>query len=280
MSSGQIAVLGAIAGFTIFLGLPLGRLKPMPRVKTALNAVAIGILLFLLWDVLSHAWQPVDEALGKHEIGSAVGKGLVLAATLGVGLLGLVWFDRAPKGALKAAPKSPDRQPVRSGPGAATVAELAPSHLHTGASRLALMIATGIGLHNFAEGLAIGNSAAAGDLTLALMLVIGFGLHNATEGFGIVAPLTGQRPSWAFLAVLGLIGGSPTFLGTLVGQHFTNDLVSIAFLGLAAGSILYVVIELLAVARKADLKTITTWGIFVGLVLGFATDAIITAAGA
>jgi ZIP family zinc transporter len=57
------------------------------------------------------------------------------------------------------------------------------------------MIAAGIGLHNFADGLAIGNSAAAGDITLALMLIIGFGLHNATEGFGIGAPLTGDRPS-------------------------------------------------------------------------------------
>jgi ZIP family zinc transporter len=56
--------------------------------------------------------------------------------------------------------------------------------------------------------------------------------------------------------------------------------LSIAFLGLAAGSILYVVIELLAVARKADLKTITAWGVYVGLILGFATDAVLTAAGA
>jgi ZIP family zinc transporter len=115
---------------------------------------------------------------------------------------------------------------------------------------------------------------------LAVVLVIGFGLHNATEGFGIVAPLTGHRPSWGFLAVLGLIGGGPTLLGTLVGQRFTNDTVSIAFLGLAAGSILYVIIELLAVARVSNLKTLTSWGIFAGLVLGFATDAIITAAGA
>ena len=84
-----------------------------------------------------------------------------------------------------------------------------------------------------------------------LILVIGFALHNGTEGFGIVAPLTGQRPSWGFLAILGLIGGGPTFVGTLVGQRFMNETVSVAFLGLAAGSILYVVIELLAVARKA-----------------------------
>ena len=71
-----------------------------------------------------------------------------------------------------------------------------------------LLIAVGIGLHNFAEGLAIGQSAASGDIALATLLVIGFGLHNATEGFGIVAPLaadeTAERPSWAFLGLLGL----------------------------------------------------------------------------
>jgi ZIP family zinc transporter len=145
-----------------------------------------------------------------------------------------------------------------------------------------MMIAIGIGLHNFAEGLAIGNSAAHGALQLAVLLVIGFGLHNATEGFGIVAPMAaqGRRPTWGYLFVLGLIGGGPTFLGTLAGQRVANPVLSIGFLTLAAGSILYVVIELLAVARKQGLKDITTWGIMLGVLLGFATDAIVTAAGA
>jgi ZIP family zinc transporter len=149
-------------------------------------------------------------------------------------------------------------------------------------SDLPMMIAIGIGLHNFAEGLAIGNSAARGALQLAVLLVIGFGLHNATEGFGIVAPMAaeGRRPSWRYLFLLGLIGGGPTFLGTLVGQRVVNSTLSIGFLTLAAGSILYVVIELLAVARKQALKEITTWGILLGVLLGFATDAIVTAAGA
>ncbi len=145
-----------------------------------------------------------------------------------------------------------------------------------------MMIAIGIGLHNFAEGLAIGNSAARGALQLAVLLVIGFGLHNATEGFGIVAPMAaeGRRPSWRYLFLLGVIGGGPTFLGTLVGQRVVNETLSIGFLTLAAGSILYVVIELLAVARKQALKEITTWGILLGILLGFVTDAIVTAAGA
>ncbi len=272
MSPSQIALLGAVAGVTIYLGLPLGRLRAeLPRLKTLLNGIATGVLVFLLWDVLAHAWEPIDSGLGHGDFGVALGNGAVLTVTLGVSLLGMVYFDQATHR------RRPQRRP---GPGAATVGELDASTVAAPAARLALTIAVGIGLHNFAEGLAIGSSAAGGDLSLALLLVIGFGLHNATEGFGIVAPMVGTRPSWGYLAVLGLIGGGPTFLGTLVGQAFVNDTVSVAFLGLAAGSILYVVIELLAVARKAGFKTVPTWGLLLGLFLGFATDAVITAAGA
>jgi ZIP family zinc transporter len=242
----------------------------MPRLKALLNAVAIGILTFLLWDVLSQAWDPIDSALSDHAFGPAIGKGAVLVVCLGIGLVGLVRFEQW---TIRRAPERAE------GPGAAARTELAPTARRGDTGRLALMIAIGIGLHNFAEGLAIGNSAASGELALAVLLIIGFGLHNATEGFGIVAPLAGTRPSWGYLALLGLIGGGPTFLGTIVGQSVVNDVLSIAFLGLAAGSILYVVIELLAVARKLALKQITTWGILVGLVLGFATDAVVTAAG-
>jgi ZIP family zinc transporter len=150
------------------------------------------------------------------------------------------------------------------------------------ARRLALLIAIGIGLQNFGEGLAIGASAAVGAIGLATVLVIGFALHNATEGFGIVAPLAaeGDRPSWGFLLLMGVIGGAPTFLGTVVGRQFTNEALSVVSLTLAAGSILSVVVQLLGVAHRAGRKELLYWGVLLGLVAGFLTDMVVTAGGA
>ena len=280
MSGPEIVALGALAGFTIFLGLPMGRLRnPAPRAKAFLNSFAIGILVFLLWDVLSGAIEPVQTALTKAQDhhGSWLRFGWLsatFAGCLAIGLVVLVYYDRW-MARRKAA--------ATFGPGAAAVAELTahPIHRLSEPKRLALFIAIGIGLHNFSEGLAIGQSAASGELHLALLLVIGFGLHNATEGFGIIGPLTveTERPTWGYLTVLGLIGGGPTFVGTLVGQSVVNATLFLGFLALAAGSILYVVMELLAVGRRLGYKELATWGILIGLLAGFATDMVLKAAG-
>jgi len=280
MSTTQILVLGALAGFTIFLGLPIGRIRSAsPALKAGLSAMATGILLFLLWDVLVHGIQPVEEALRKAtDDGGSWGDFVQLAVTFAagatVGLMSLVYYDRW---------FGRQRSKAMLGPGAASAAEFDRSWVAglSPAAWLALLIATGIGLHNFSEGLAIGQSAAQDQVTLALVLIIGFGLHNATEGFGIVAPMSGDevRPSWKFLALLGVIGGGPTFIGTLLGQTWVNETVSVAFLALAAGSILYVVIQLMNVNQKLGYKTLVVWMFLAGLFLGFATDFIIEAVG-
>ncbi len=277
MSTTQTLILGAIAGATIFLGLPLGRVgSTAPAVRTALTAFATGILIFLLWDVLSHGVDPVDTAMSAHRWGRVAELAPLLGGGLIVGLMSLVYYDRW---------MTNKRATPLVGPGAAAVDEFkSRSWIEslTPGRRLALLIATGIGLHNFGEGLAIGQAAAADEVSLALVLIIGFALHNATEGFGIVGPMSGEseRPSWGFLALMGLIGGGPTFVGTVIGQAWVSEALGVVFFALAAGSILYVVIQLLEVCRRHAMPVVVAWWIIAGIVLGVATDFVLVAAGA
>jgi zinc transporter, ZIP family len=287
-------LLGFIAGVTILLGLPVGRLRGVKTsLKLFLNATAVGVLLFLVWDVLSAAWEPIDAALasahdGGNGLAAAAGYGVLFSGGLAAGLISLVFYERWMARQVAATPA--EGPPRRHGPGATTLGEVNPPRglrSWSAARHLALLIAVGIGLHNFAEGLAIGQSAASGEIGLALMLVIGFGLHNATEGFGIVAPLAGdidtdgevRRPSWGFLLSLGLVAGGPTFVGTLVGHGFTSEPVSVAFLSLAAGSLLYVITQLISVAARSRRNDLLAYGLLIGLLAGFLTDAIVTLAG-
>jgi zinc transporter, ZIP family len=283
VSDGQILLLGFIAGATILLGLPMGRLRrPAPELRQLLNAAACGILIFLLWDVLAAGFEPLEEPveeLGEGhggEVGEVLGYGVLFFGGLTIGLMGLIYYEAWMTRRIEAQQQKPH------GPGAMSAEETRIRGLASWstARQLALLIAVGIGLHNFAEGLAIGGAAAADEIDLAIVLVIGFGLHNATEGFGITAPLAaeGDRPSWPFLLGLGAIAGGPTFVGTLIGQSVTSEPVSVIFLTLAAGSILYVVIQLIGIGLKHR-RTILGWGILLGLTAGFVTDLVIDAAG-
>jgi zinc transporter, ZIP family len=274
MNEATTILLGAIAGLTIFLGLPVARLGNLSRqAQGFLNAIATGILVFLLWDVLTKASEPVGRALEDVHKGqpyqfAALVTLFVLG--LGVGLLSLVYFNSTIRGRLTA------RWPGQfDGPGAAVATEAAaPSTGRT----LAVMIATGLGLHNFSEGLAIGQSAAAGAITFAGVLIIGFALHNVTEGFGIAAPLASDtaRPSWGFLALAGLIGGGPTFLGTVVGYSFTSTYLFVLFLTLAAGALVYVINEMFGVGRRMSSPVALGWGVFFGFLAGYSTDLLLT----
>jgi ZIP family zinc transporter len=277
MSTTQTFILGAIAGGTMFLGLPMGKLRHTrlgPR--AALAAVATGILIFLFWDVTSNGVEPVEGALDASRWGPFAARAALLAVGFTLGVMSLVYYDSWLKSR---------RATSLVGPGAAAVDEFQrPKGLHglSHPQRLALLIATGIGIHNFAEGLAIGQSAAADEIALALVLIIGFGLHNATEGFGIVGPLTGEAelPSWRFLGLLGLVGGAPTFIGTVIGYSWVSLALQVFFFALAAGSILYVVLELAAGCRRYGMPVLVTWMILLGIALGFSTDFVLSAVGA
>jgi zinc transporter, ZIP family len=279
LSQSTTIILGAIAGFTIFLGLPVARMRGLSTsAQGFLNAIATGILIFLLWDVISKANEPVQKALdGVHQghPGTFVALVAILVGGLGLGLLSLVYFNNVMLERILR------KRRAANGPGALAVDRVATRGGVGSPTALALMIAVGLGLHNFSEGLAIGQSAASGAISFALVLIIGFGLHNITEGFGIAAPLASAeaRPSWGFLFLAGLIGGGPTFLGTVVGYSFTSTYVFVLFLSLAAGALIYVIGEMFAVGRRMNIPATVGWGILLGFAAGYGTDLLLTFAG-
>jgi ZIP family zinc transporter len=272
-------ILGAIAGGTIFIGLPVGRMQNLSAAtRAALSALATGILVFLLWDVLSGAVEPIETALDDRHWGRFWWLAVLGVAGFAVGLMSLVYYSEWMKN------RSQRRATALVGPGAAAIDEFEGRtwlDTLTPGKQLALLIAVGIGVHNFGEGLAIGQAAATGAASLAVTLIVGFALHNATEGFGICGPMTGEgtTPSWGFLAAMGLIGGGPTFLGTLLGNAWSSEAMSVVFFAIAAGSILYVVMELFAVNRRYGHTVLVTWLVLVGILLGFATDFVVSASG-
>jgi ZIP family zinc transporter len=244
-------LLGAIAGFTIFLGLPIARARRLSVQTIALlNALAIGILLYLVVEIAQNAIAPVSAGLNAWHAGNGAFPATLIAVFvvgLAIGLVGL-------------------------GSAATHFTRQAAAHAENPIV-LAAIIAIGIGAHNFGEGLAIGASAASGATAVALALIVGFGLHNATEGFGVAAPLVGRVvPSWAQIGLAGLIAGGPTFLGTIIGYSFYSPTLSVLFLAIAIGALVFVIGELWSVLRRTGLTAFVTATMCAGFLLALATE--------
>jgi ZIP family zinc transporter len=281
VSFGETILLGALAGFTIYLGLPFGRIEFVTqRAKVALAMFSVGVLVFLFAEVLVHGVEIVEkhfDALGNGE-GSLLG-GLFLALIFGggftAGSAGLALVERRMR---------TSKQPPISG-GATDAMTVEQAEIAAGedfsarALRTGMTIAAAIGLHNFAEGLAIGVSASTGEIGLATVLIIGFAVHNATEGFGIVGPLGEVRPSWRWLALAGLVGGGPVFLGAIVGYNVTSEPLELLFYSVSAGAILYVIGEIWGAMRRLGHRELGLLMLGAGVFLGVATEMVIAYGG-
>jgi ZIP family zinc transporter len=284
MSFAETVLLGAVAGLTIFLGLPFARLQVLGvRSRVALSMFAVGVLAFLFVDVLEHAFAIVEHGVEAFKEGdSGFGRPLGLTVMLGLGFAagtaGLATFQRL-------RPKGPTRPPIAGGStevlDSSTAARLADEAdaARGRALQTALIIAIAIGLHNFAEGLAIGVSASTGEIGLATVLIIGFALHNATEGFGIVGPLGDVRPSWRWLVLVGVIGGGPTFLGAVVGYNVTSEPLELLFYSVAGGAILYVIGEVWNGMRRFGHRELGLWLLSAGFMVGIITDLVVVYGG-
>jgi zinc transporter, ZIP family len=244
-------LLGAIAGFTIFLGLPIARARRLsPQTVALLNALAIGILLYLVVEIAQNAIVPITRGLSAWHAGSgAFPVAPVAAFVIGL-LIGLVGLGSTATHLTRQAAMHAENPIV-----------------------LAALIAIGIGAHNFGEGLAIGASAASGATAVALALIVGFGLHNATEGFGVAAPLVGRVvPTWAQIGLAGLIAGGPTFIGTILGYSFYSPTLSVFFLAIAVGALVFVIGELWSMLRRTGLTASVTATMCAGFFIALATE--------
>jgi ZIP family zinc transporter len=285
VSFGETVLLGALAGFTIYLGLPFARLQVLgTRSRVALSMFAVGVLAFLFVDVFEHAFEIVEEAVtgykaGEEGLGRAIGLVALLGAGFAAGTAGLATVDRMirPKGSTRPpiAGASADALPADDAARLAAEAD--------GARRRALqtgmVIAAAIGLHNFAEGLAIGVSASTGQIGLATVLIVGFALHNSTEGFGIVGPLGPVRPSWSWLALAGLVAGGPTFVGAMVGYNVSSEPLELAFYAVSGGAILFVIGEVWNAMRRFGHRELGLWMVSAGFMVGIITDLVVVYGG-
>src|SRR3989338_7243092 len=260
MNLTNILLLGAVAGFTIYLGFPLVLLSRNGRTRAFLNAISVGVLLFLFVEMAYILIEGIEQRIKMSVMGMSSVQDLWAVIAIFVGglllsLLGLVLYET--------------RFIRQETSGVEVVGSRFPP------KKLALLIAVGIGLHNFSEALVIGQSFLAGAVGLGYMLVVGFALHNATEGFGIVAPMSGEKPSLRFILWLGLIGGGPTFIGTLVGSFYHSEYLSFFFLALASGAILYIVGELIHIGKLKAQHVATTCGLLAGFFMAFGSDMLI-----
>ena len=243
-------IFSTIMGFSIYLSLPIVlRKKTGENTTRLLNAMAIGILVFLMTDIFSNA------AAGLYAGGALSGYGanpflsMLFAIGLAIGFFMLYLFEnRSKKG-------------------------LTPT-------MFALMIAIGIGLQNLTEGLVFGAlSASLGLLSgVALVVLVGFVLQDMTEGFPIAAPFLrhGEKKP-RLMALLFLIGGLPTVIGSIAGFFFSSNPFNMFVDGLAIGAILYVILPMI----KHQLKDIdhvgqklVYAGIFIGFLIGFIVNLI------
>jgi len=238
--------LSAIMGFSIYLSLPIILRKDQDERRLSfLNAVAVGILIFLIGDVFLDAAGSLYNG-SLYGYGSSPSYDLVFTVSMAAGFL--VLFVAGSRRKMMLTP-----------------------------TELALVIALGIAFQNVTEGLLFGALSVGFGLTgSALVVLVGFIFQNSTEGFPIASPFLGSTEGKSsVIAGALMIGGLPTILGGAVGYFYNATIFDLVFYGLAVGTMLYVILPMLRhiLAGTASNKLGVAYaGVFVGFILGFAVN--------
>ena len=257
---------------------------PQPDLRYFLAFTLIGTYVGVIPVAIGLLWFPLVARLGRT--------GLAFLLSLTVGLLLFLMVDAGQEGLEMALVLPESYQGVMLFGfgvfGAYFGLELVGGWLRekrqataTSGWALALLVAIGIGLHNFGEGLAIGAAFALGEAGLGALLIVGFTLHNTTEGLAIVAPLARDRAKIGQLVKLGVVGGAPTIAGAWLGGLVYSPLWAVMFLGIGVGAIAQVVVQIVRqlVPDGPVMRFMSTApalsGLSVGFVLMYATGMLV-----
>lgn len=242
---GGTLLFSAIMGLSIFLSLPLVLSKRTGEMRTKLfNAIAIGILLFLVGDVFSNVAAILYNG-SYFGYGSSLYYDVVFAVFLATGFLVLFYAENRSRTGLTSA-------------------------------QLSLIIALGIGFQNLTEGLLFGSlGVTLGLAGAAIVVLVGFIFQNATEGFPITSPFFGRlEKNTGVIVLLLLVGGIPAILGGAIGYYYNSDTFELVFDGLAIGAIVYVMLPMLKNAFS-DMNYAKQRMVYVGVFIGFLTGFVV-----
>jgi zinc transporter, ZIP family len=244
----ETLAFSAMMGFSIYLSLPIVMSRRTgDNRRRLLNAVAIGILVFLMGDVFSDAAQTLYNS-SFYGYGSSPSYDAVFVVSLTTGFLVMYYFGSRSRQGLTPA-------------------------------GLALIIALGIGFQNLGEGLVFGSLGVTFGLSrVALVVLVGFILQNMTEGFPIASPFLGdtERKTGLMLGLL-FVGGIPSVIGGGVGFYYNSPIFGLVFDGLGIGGILYVILPMLHVCMREQDRAkqqLSYLGIFLGFVIGFLVNLV------
>jgi zinc transporter, ZIP family len=244
----EIVLFSAIMGLSIFLSIPVVLRRGTGQLMTKfLNAIAIGILIFLIGDVFSDVSSNLYNK-SYYGYGSSLPVDLAFGLSFAAGFLILFILENRTKVGLTP-------------------------------SRLALIIALGMGFQNLTEGLVFGSLGVALGLSgAALVVLVGFILQNITEGFPIASPFLGRTEGKVVqMILLFLIGGLPTIIGGAIGFFYNGTILDVAFDGAAIGAILYAILPMLRMLfRETDRISQRAGyiGVFLGFLIGFLVNLI------
>jgi ZIP family zinc transporter len=253
--------------------IPVAFTTPQPTSRTFLSFTLIGLYVGVIPVYLGLFWFPALRQLGRRWM-------VFLLAVTG-GLLVFLGIDTLVE-ALDQAGSVP--APFQ-GVGLVGIGAVGTFFLLDAISRrqrsigksqaeqrlsLAYMIATGIGLHNLGEGLAIGAAYNVGEITLGAFLVVGFIIQNITEGLGIIAPVLRDKPGLRHLALMGLVGGAPAVIGAWMGGFIPSPTLSVLFLAVGTGAVFEVVYEIAKMIRGDTARQPMPFTVMSGVVAGMA----------